>query len=1021
MTRTAGRRRAPTRRSLSALAPLLLLAAGSGLAPAAARADCAPDPANPNDTVTCDDDADGFIAGVGVEPLAVVVQPGATVGNADVAGNPAIGVNDDSTVDHQGDIVANGAGSSGIHSGDRNGVTTAIPSNIDVTGAGSVGISMGSGTPRALALDPSDATLAAAGSITAAGDGAIGISVGDDVLVDHDLDISDMNTATLTVSGGNNVGILGGDRTGVDNRGTITLMDANSAGIRLGDEAQVRNFGLIDVQGDDSVGVEMGLGNPLFLTEFNNALFGVVNVAGDNSTGVSVGLGSRVTNGAGATITVSGSGSRGIVTAPLTDPDTESPVFVNNFGTIEVGGAGATGLVMGDTSTIQLGALGLVDVTGPGAVGIELLNSLPDSDTATLAALFGAIDAGPGTTAISTSSATGWSGLTVNLGASINAAAADFAYRGGDGIDVLLNVGMVDGVVDLGGGDDSVAVGPAGVFTMGVAGGAGADTFTLTGSADAAAPGFDLSGLSDFESLDAAAFFSVWQLSGSASFSSGVNVLAGSTLGLDGIVGITGDYSQQTGSGLEVSVNPDGTGDRLDITGLATLESGTTLVVDPTGALTPGSTFTVLTATGGVSGSFDMVTSTSPSFTSFTAVSNPNDVTVLFRRNSFASAALTPNQRAVALALDPIANRVPGGDMGTLIARFDSIGASYFPRGADELSPEAYDAQTSVNLAVGRRFAKLLQSRPLHCESETYAPLEVHSLPPCSERRVSPWGSLVGEVHERSGGSKHLGYGADSGGVAIGVDARPADGWLLSALFGGNSGNLTVDDDFGGGNFSSLEIGAAVTALLDQTHVRAVVEYGHAWHSTGRTMWALQRAARGRYQSDRITAVAEVGHALRFGLLEVEPIGSLDYTHLIENGVTEQGAGSASLVIPGRSHDVLSTTTGVRLAATLFKYAYLGSSLEWADGVWRPEVDVRWREFWTGARRSVDARLVGAPAGTGRFAVDAADAERGVEIAARLSFQPLRSRVTIGVGYEAFLGDGTTAHRFDAKLRVPLP
>ena len=115
----------------------------------------------------------------------------------------------------------------------------------------------------------------------------------------------------------------------------------------------------------------------------------------------------------------------------------------------------------------------------------------------------------------------------------------------------------------------------------------------------------------------------------------------------------------------------------------------------------------------------------------------------------------------------------------------------------------------------------------------------------------------------------------------------------------------------------------------------------------------------------------------------------------------------------------VATNAGFRAGMTLVKYAWAGALLEWADGVWRPQVHASWRQVWTDYDRDFDARLRGAPAGTRAFEASAEDAQYGGRVGGSVSFQPYGSRNTIELGYEAFVGDGTTSHVARAMFRVP--
>jgi hypothetical protein len=74
---------------------------------------------------------------------------------------------------------------------------------------------------------------------------------------------------------------------------------------------------------------------------------------------------------------------------------------------------------------------------------------------------------------------------------------------------------------------------------------------------------------------------------------------------------------------------------------------------------------------------------------------------------------------------------------------------------------------------------------------------------------------------------------------------------------------------------------------------------------------------------------------------------------------------------------------------------------------------------WTGADRDVEAHMAGAPAGSGEFTVFADDASAGLEIAARVRFQPQWTRNTVELGYDVFVGNDLTVHNLGATVRIP--
>jgi outer membrane autotransporter protein len=277
-----------------------------------------------------------------------------------------------------------------------------------------------------------------------------------------------------------------------------------------------------------------------------------------------------------------------------------------------------------------------------------------------------------------------------------------------------------------------------------------------------------------------------------------------------------------------------------------------------------------------------------------------------------------------------------------------------------------------------------------------------------------------GHFADRSGNSNHKDWSYDGGGLAFGVDYDLRKDVLLSALLGTSRAGLDFDGD-GDGSLTTFEMGFAATWRHGGTHVRGALEYGHGWHTTHRQIefQGFSRLALSDHDSDRVTVLLEAGHAFVKMPFEVEPIASLEYTYLHEDSTSESNAGVAALDIGSRSNVLFATNTGIRAAMTLVKHHYAGAYLEWADGVWRPEVRASYRHVWNDYDRALSSRLSGAPGATPDFRTRSQDAEYGADLGARIGFQPHGSRNTIEVGYDAFFGDDTTVHRASLRFKMP--
>ena len=75
-----------------------------------------------------------------------------------------------------------------------------------------------------------------------------------------------------------------------------------------------------------------------------------------------------------------------------------------------------------------------------------------------------------------------------------------------------------------------------------------------------------------------------------------------------GTLNVNGNVAFAAGSTYQVEINAAGQGDKIIATGKATLSGGTVQVVGANGTYTPSTRYTILTANGGVSGTFAQLT-----------------------------------------------------------------------------------------------------------------------------------------------------------------------------------------------------------------------------------------------------------------------------------------------------------------------------------------------------------------------------------------------------------------------------
>lgn len=118
-----------------------------------------------------------------------------------------------------------------------------------------------------------------------------------------------------------------------------------------------------------------------------------------------------------------------------------------------------------------------------------------------------------------------------------------------------------------------------------------------------------------------------------------------------GTLTITGNYTQATGSTFEVELSPS-VGDLLAVNGMVTIDPGSTIALIPdVGSYTPDQAYTIITATGGVTGQFDTLTISLPTF-SAEVFYFPTFVELLFDTLPFNQIVSGGNAGKVAACLD---------------------------------------------------------------------------------------------------------------------------------------------------------------------------------------------------------------------------------------------------------------------------------------------------------------------------------------------------------------------------------
>jgi outer membrane autotransporter protein len=394
-----------------------------------------------------------------------------------------------------------------------------------------------------------------------------------------------------------------------------------------------------------------------------------------------------------------------------------------------------------------------------------------------------------------------------------------------------------------------------------------------------------------------------------------------------GTLNVAGNVAFSSGSTYQVEVNAAGQGDRIAATGNATLTGGTVQVMAQTGSYQLLTNYTILSASGGVSGQFANVTS-NLAFLSPALFYLPNSVTLQLTRNTldFAAIASTRNQFATGGGVESLGfgNRV-----------YDAILFSTAPdaRAAfDQLSGEIYASGQTAAVETSHlvREAALNRLRSLGGLSPTGATAMVPAayaadlagrtaadaavpLRSFDPRLFTLWAQGVGNWGRTDGNGNAAGLDRSTGGILLGAEATIDERWRFGFAGGYTHTRLEVKERLSSGDLNSVHGVLYGGASLGALQLRTGVAFSHNDYEIHRriTIASLGDATQASYGGSTLQAFGEVGYRFGFGIAMVEPFIGAAAIRVSADRFAETG-GATVLTGSARDLDLGTTTLGVR-------------------------------------------------------------------------------------------------------------
>ncbi|WP_421996224.1 autotransporter-associated beta strand repeat-containing protein [Reyranella sp.] len=500
--------------------------------------------------------------------------------------------------------------------------------------------------------------------------------------------------------------------------------------------------------------------------------------------------------------------------------------------------------------------------------------------------------------------------------------------------------------------------------------------------------------------------------------SNGGTVAPGNSIGT---LTVNGNFAQVGGTYV-VEANAQGQSDRINATGTATISGGATVsVLAAAGTYQRNTTYTILNATGGVSGTYSGVTSDLAFLTPSLSYDASNVfLTLAMSQSAFASGARTANQQAVGTALDQ-ANTGATGDFDTVLNALASLGTQRGPWALNQISGQPYADFGTANLASNALFMNALGqqmalARGARGSGQRVALAEACDVAACDGASpFSVWASGLGGFGSVQGNGNASTFTYNVGGTAAGIDYRVSPNVLLGIGAGYASGTQWADGFQGKGWTNAVSVAAygSFTPMGPGTGLYADLLAGYAYANNRMqrqlSIPGLQpRTANGSTGANQFMGQAELGYRVPVhAQIAVTPFARLQAMTVDQAAFSEWGADSLSLNVAQQTTNSLRSTLGAELTGSIAL-----DDTRTLDMVLR----LGWQHEYADTARPVTTAFAGAP--SNGFTVYGATPARDSAVLGFSAETDVEESASIYLRYDGDIGSGTDTHALTAGLRI---
>ena len=481
-----------------------------------------------------------------------------------------------------------------------------------------------------------------------------------------------------------------------------------------------------------------------------------------------------------------------------------------------------------------------------------------------------------------------------------------------------------------------------------------------------------------------------------------------------GTVTVAGNAALAAGTTYNAEVNAQGQSDLIAVGGTTAIQGGTVAVLPQNGAYAPRTSYTILSSTGGVSGSFASVSSSSPFLLpalSYTA----DDVVLTLTIGGFRAAAQNPVQAAVGGALDSSVLQA-SGDYAEVLGDLARASPTQVPALLTSLSGMNYSGFANSMVQTAQLFMSNFSdmaggtARGQH-KVALAAACEVA----CDITEPAPWTAWGGGL----GGLGTVGAGAGLGGVtynvagfAGGLDRHLADSFLAGVTVGYATGSQWVSGFSGQGFSNTVQAGLYGSFLQGPIYLDGIVGYAYSGNQLSRSInipGMAGRTAHGQTRANQVFGQGEGGWRVELGGhadAYITPFARLQAYTGTQGAFTESGAQSLSLRVAAQTTRSLRTVLGAQIGGAI--------DLGWRDKL-AAQLRIGWSHEYADTSRPVAVSFVGAPGAP--FTTYGVSPTRDGAVVGFSASTALADAVSIYARYEGNVAGQDSSHAFNAGVR----